>query len=83
MLIYTETDANHDKKYLELLSKGDLAIPSRGLGDFVSSGFAVLELCCDIIDKSKLPATIAEEVGLNKSSSNKCFSFLSMSLKGW
>ena len=38
-LVFTETDANPDKGYLKLLSRGSLTIPSSGLREFVCSGF--------------------------------------------
>lgn len=38
-LVFTETDANPDKGYLKLLSRGCLTIHSSGLREFVCSGF--------------------------------------------
>lgn len=53
--------------YHQLLSRGGLKVPSEALGDFVASGFAVLDACRTIIRNSPLAARKAGEYILSRS----------------
>ena len=53
MLISTENSIANDK-YLNLLSRGGLTVPSANLADFVSCCFAVLDFVGDHMQKHKI-----------------------------
>jgi hypothetical protein len=50
-----------DSKYIKLLSRGGLKVPSSALGNFVAHGFAILDAASDIIRQSELPSRYAGE----------------------
>ena len=53
-------------KYIELLSRGGLKVPSEHLSIYVSHGFAILDASLTLINNSDLPARVDAEHTLKK-----------------
>ena len=61
---------NFDNKYFEVLSRGNLTVPSPAVADFVGNGFAILDSADKIISKfPAIPTKSASEYVLKKYSS--------------
>ena len=54
-LIGNKSDDNDDHKYIKILSRGGLTIPSPNLTEYVCNAFAILDICEQTIINSELP----------------------------
>ena len=59
------SEANEDNSYTVALSRGGLILPSKHVTDYVSKGFAILDLCHETIKKSSLSSKMGGQLALD------------------